>query len=98
MQDWRPYAKIAYPACFMECAESWCWGSMSILAGLLPNPARTVSSLSIAFSLFTAMFFVYLSQGLACSTRCGFAPLLTKTCFAPLTKFQQPLHGQTGAG
>ena len=44
---------------------------MTVLAGLLPNPASTVAALSIAFSLFTNMFFVYLSQSLACSTRCG---------------------------
>ena len=53
----------------LQCAESWCWGLMTILAGLLPDPARNVSSFSIAFSLFNVMFFVYLSQGLACSTR-----------------------------
>ena len=47
-QEWKAFARLAYPATLMDCCESFCWGFLTILAGLLPSGAAAVAAASVA--------------------------------------------------
>jgi hypothetical protein len=38
VQDWQPFAQLAWASCAMKILEAWSAGITILLAGLLPNP------------------------------------------------------------
>ena len=70
VQRWGEFSRLAYSACFMKVAESWAFGMLVLLAGLLPDPDRSVASVSVAFNAYGITYMVFLAQSIAVSTRC----------------------------
>jgi multidrug resistance protein, MATE family len=35
--QWRAFAALAYPSCIMRCLESFCFGAMTVIAGVLTH-------------------------------------------------------------
>ncbi|KAK9917743.1 hypothetical protein WJX75_007734 [Coccomyxa subellipsoidea] len=68
---WGEFSRLAYSACFMKVAESWAFGMLVLLAGLLPDPDRSVASVSVAFNAYGITYMVFLAQSIAVSTRVG---------------------------
>ncbi|CAL8463544.1 g3078 [Coccomyxa elongata] len=68
---WGEFARLAYSSCFMKVAESWAFGMIVLLAGLLPDPDRSVASASITFNAYGITYMVFLAQSIAVSTRVG---------------------------
>lgn len=68
-EGWRDFAKLAYPACFMRCAESWGFSIMTLAAGKLPDPGTAVAASSIAFNLYGILFMCFAAFSMtACAT------------------------------
>lgn len=74
VQRWGEFARLAYSSCFMKVAESWAFGMIVLLAGLLPDPDRSVASASITFNAYGITYMVFLAQSIAVSTRCSPLP------------------------
>lgn len=70
LQRWGEFGRLAYSSCFMKVAESWAFGMIVLLAGLLPDPDRSVASASITFNAYGVTFMVFLAESIAVSTRC----------------------------
>ncbi|EIE27606.1 MATE efflux family protein [Coccomyxa subellipsoidea C-169] len=68
---WGEFARLAYSSCFMKVAESWAFGMIVLLAGLMPDPDRSVASASITFNAYGITYMVFLAQSIAVSTRVG---------------------------
>ena len=56
LQDWREFAKLAYPAALMDSCESFCWGLLGLLAGVLPEGAAAVSAVAVAMAIYGLTF------------------------------------------
>jgi MATE family multidrug resistance protein len=63
------FARLAYSACFMKVAESWAFGMLVLLSGLLPDPDRSVASTSIAFNCYGITYMIFLAESISVSTR-----------------------------
>lgn len=46
VQDWQPFAQLAWASCAMKILEAWSAGITILLAGLLPNPEVVCSWLT----------------------------------------------------
>lgn len=71
VQRWGEFARLAYSSSFMKVAESWAFGMIVLLAGLLPDPDRSVASASITFNAYGITYMVFMAQSIAVSTRCS---------------------------
>ena len=53
----------------LQVAESWAFGMLVLIAGLLPDPTRSVASTSIAFNTYGITYMPFLAESIAVSTR-----------------------------
>ncbi|GBG61282.1 hypothetical protein CBR_g19815 [Chara braunii] len=65
----RPMMAIALPACLAIAVEWWCYELMTVLAGLLPNQAVSVASMSVTSNLSCLYLMVPSGMYLASSIR-----------------------------
>ena len=63
------FARLAYPACAMECSEIFFFGFEVVLAGLLPNPVQAVGALGIVLEIYGCLIQTPLAQMITVSTR-----------------------------
>ena len=69
MQGLWEFARLAWPACFMECLETWFYGVCCVLAGLLPNGAQAVAAFGVLFEVYDIIFVGFMAQLITLSTR-----------------------------
>ncbi|CAF2026882.1 unnamed protein product [Brassica napus] len=68
-QDWLNLIKRSGPCCLTVCLERWCYEILVILAGRLPNPEESVSTLVIILNFDYLLYAVMLSLGTCVATR-----------------------------
>ncbi|CAN7119059.1 hypothetical protein BRARA_C04633 [Brassica rapa] len=68
-QDWLNLIKLSGPCCLTVCLEWWCYEILVILAGRLPNPEESVSTLVILLNFDYLLYAVMLSLGTCVATR-----------------------------
>ncbi|KXZ52717.1 hypothetical protein GPECTOR_8g111 [Gonium pectorale] len=89
------FAKLAYPACVMRCAESWGFSIMTLAAGKLPDPGTAVAAASVSFNIYGILYMCFAAFSMTTSTAVGNAlgagsarlarhSALTALCAAPL--------------
>ncbi|KAK9834158.1 hypothetical protein WJX81_003586 [Elliptochloris bilobata] len=66
---WGTYLRIALPSLAMTVGEMWAFEVMILLAGMLPDPERSVDVMGIAFTFGGAVYMVPLGLSGAVSAR-----------------------------
>ncbi|KAG6553961.1 hypothetical protein Mapa_004878 [Marchantia paleacea] len=69
LQDIGDFLKLAVPSTVMVCLEYWCFESIVLLSGLLPNPKLETSALAICLNTIALMYMVPFGLSAAVSTR-----------------------------
>lgn len=65
------FMKLAVPSAVMICLEYWAFEVLVLLSGLLPDPQRETSTLSICLTSTSLLYMVPFGIGAAASTRVG---------------------------
>mmetsp|Transcript_20346 Transcript_20346/g.61295 ORF Transcript_20346/g.61295 Transcript_20346/m.61295 type:complete len:460 (-) Transcript_20346:1178-2557(-) len=73
LKGWRRFARLAYASCAMKVLEAWSAGVTILLAALLPQPERSVASITVASDLYTVLSMPFLAGGMAACVRVGAA-------------------------
>ncbi|KAG2240458.1 hypothetical protein Bca52824_090776 [Brassica carinata] len=68
-QDWLNLIKLSGPCCLTVCLEWWCYEILVILAGRLPHPEESVSTLVIILNFDYLLYAVMFSLGTCVATR-----------------------------
>ncbi|KAH7293571.1 hypothetical protein KP509_28G031300 [Ceratopteris richardii] len=63
------FSKLAIPSAAMTCLEWWCYETLVLLSGLLPNPELQTSSLSACLNLANLVFQIPFGLAATVSTR-----------------------------
>ncbi|OAE28001.1 hypothetical protein AXG93_2646s1030 [Marchantia polymorpha subsp. ruderalis] len=71
LQDWGPFIKLAGPACLMTCLEWWCYETMTLLTGLLPDAHKAVAIMAIVLNGDTVCYALQVALSSCVSTRVG---------------------------
>ncbi|CAI6002822.1 unnamed protein product [Closterium sp. NIES-65] len=66
---WSPYLTVAVPSCAMICLEWWFFEIVTLVSGLLPNPAVNVAAMTISLQTAGFCFMFSLAFGIAASVR-----------------------------
>ncbi|CAI7762062.1 unnamed protein product [Closterium sp. NIES-53] len=66
---WWPYLTVAVPSCAMICLEWWFFEIVTLVSGLLPNPAVNVAAMTISLQTAGFCFMFSLAFGIAASVR-----------------------------
>ncbi|KXZ47523.1 hypothetical protein GPECTOR_34g682 [Gonium pectorale] len=61
---WKQFARLAYPAASMKCAESWAFTICTLAAALLPDPCTATAAVGVAYNVYGVAFIAFV----ACST------------------------------
>ncbi|KAL2643193.1 hypothetical protein R1flu_010780 [Riccia fluitans] len=70
-QAWGSFMKIAGPACLMTCLEWWCYETMTLLTGLLPDAHKAISTMAIVLNGDTICYALQVALGSCAATRVG---------------------------
>ncbi|KAL3699124.1 hypothetical protein R1sor_017146 [Riccia sorocarpa] len=70
-QAWGPFMKLAVPACVMTCLEWWCYETMTLLTGLLPDSHKAVAIMAIVLNGDTICYALQVALGSCAATRVG---------------------------
>uniref|UniRef100_A0A1J3CIN1 Protein DETOXIFICATION n=1 Tax=Noccaea caerulescens TaxID=107243 RepID=A0A1J3CIN1_NOCCA len=68
-QDWLKLIKLSGPCCLTVCLEWWCYETLVLLSGRLPNPVQSVSILIIVLNFDNLLYSVMVSFGTCVATR-----------------------------
>ncbi|CAN8325616.1 unnamed protein product [Cochlearia groenlandica] len=69
VQDWLVLIKLSGPCCLTVCLEWWCYETLVLLTGRLPNQVKAVSILIIVFNFDYLLYSVMVSMGTCVATR-----------------------------
>ena len=57
VQNWGGFARLAYPAATMKCAESWAFTLMTLAASLQSDTAT--AAIGVAYNVYGVLFIVF---------------------------------------
>ncbi|PNH05010.1 MATE efflux family protein ALF5 [Tetrabaena socialis] len=63
-RGWHNFARLAYPAALMKCAESWAFTLLTLAASLLPHAAIATAAVGVSYNVYGVLFIAFV----ACST------------------------------
>ena len=93
MQGWGAFAKLAYSSAAMGCLENWAFGSISLIAGNLPDPTSAVAAAGVAFAIYGFLFMGFGALGRAVCVRSAFVSIHCQPPFGVINQaFVQPLQ------
>ncbi|GAQ78344.1 MATE efflux family protein [Klebsormidium nitens] len=67
--EWGPIVRLGFPSMLSTCLEWWAFEVMLLLAGLLPRPDLSVSTMAVLFNVSRLCFFLPKALGAALSIR-----------------------------
>ncbi|GLJ18129.1 hypothetical protein SUGI_0320240 [Cryptomeria japonica] len=65
----KHFLKLSLASSLMICLDYWCFSILALLAGMLPDPQREISALSICMNITSLYYMVPMGIGLAVSLR-----------------------------